>query len=91
MTRPTDIDTVVATNTGCAIQYDDLRDWLAAVEARGDLKIVTGADWRTDIGQVVEVITPYCPMCEEKPNHNGPPVTPDENGDALQRRLANDF
>ena len=42
-------------------------------------------------GQVVEVITPYCPMCEEKPNHNGPPVTPDENGDALQRRLANDF
>jgi len=45
-----------ATNTGCALQYDDLREWLAAVEAKGDLKVVKGANWHTDIGQVVEVM-----------------------------------
>ena len=43
-------------NSGCALQYDDLREWLAAVEASGDLKVVKGANWHTDIGQVVEVM-----------------------------------
>ena len=47
---------VTGTNTGCALQYGDLRDWLAAVEAKGDLNVVTGANWHTDIGQVVEVM-----------------------------------
>ena len=43
-------------NTACALAYGDLRDWLAEVERRGDLKIVTGASWEKDIGQVVEVL-----------------------------------
>ena len=49
-------NTATATNTGCALLYGDLRDWLAAVEAKGDLEVVTGANWHTDIGQVVEVM-----------------------------------
>ncbi|PPR11987.1 MAG: UbiD-like decarboxylase [Alphaproteobacteria bacterium MarineAlpha11_Bin1] len=43
-------------NIECVLEYDDLRDWIASVEAKGDLKIVTGANWHTDIGQVVEVM-----------------------------------
>ena len=43
-------------NAACALEYVDLRDWLAEVERRGDLKIVTGASWEKDIGQVVEVL-----------------------------------
>ena len=56
MTDPADTLPTAATNTGCALKYDDLRDWLAAVEANGDLKTVKGANWHTDIGQVVEVM-----------------------------------
>ncbi|MEC9208753.1 MAG: UbiD family decarboxylase domain-containing protein, partial [Pseudomonadota bacterium] len=43
-------------NSGCALQYLDLRDWLARVEEMGDLKVVSGVNWHTDIGQVVEVM-----------------------------------
>ena len=43
-------------NAACALEYVDLRDWLAEVEKRGDLKVVTGANWEKDIGQVVEVM-----------------------------------
>ena len=43
-------------NSGCALQYLDLRDWLARVEEMGDLKVVTGANWHTDVGQVVEIM-----------------------------------
>ena len=43
-------------NASCALEYVDLRDWLAEVEKRGDLKVVTGASWEKDIGQVVEVM-----------------------------------
>ena len=43
-------------NAACALEYVDLRDWLAEVEKRGDLKVVTGASWEKDIGQVVEVM-----------------------------------
>ena len=46
----------VGPNAGCALQYVDLRDWLEEVKKRGDLKIVKGADWESDIGQVVEVV-----------------------------------
>jgi 4-hydroxy-3-polyprenylbenzoate decarboxylase len=56
MTETTAKSSATGSNTGCALQYDDLRDWLGAVEAKGDLKIVTGANWQTDIGQVVEVM-----------------------------------
>jgi len=44
------------TNAGCRLQYRDLRDWLAEVERMGDLRIVRGANWQRDIGQVVEVM-----------------------------------
>jgi UbiD family decarboxylase len=43
-------------NSGCALQYLDLRDWLARVEEMGDLKVVTGANLHTDVGQVVEIM-----------------------------------
>ena len=56
MTEITNDTAEPATNSGCVLEYDDLRDWLAAVEAKGDLKTVTGANWHTDIGQVVEVM-----------------------------------
>ena len=56
MTETTNDTAQPATNSGCVLEYDDLRDWLAAVEAKGDLKTVTGANWHTDIGQVVEVM-----------------------------------
>ncbi len=51
MTGLSDKTPVAGTNAGCALQYGDLRDWLAAVEAGGDLKVVAGANWHTDIGQ----------------------------------------
>ncbi|MEE8333186.1 MAG: hypothetical protein V3R85_04990, partial [Alphaproteobacteria bacterium] len=44
------------TNTSCRLQYRDLRDWLAEVERMGDLKIVRGANWQRDVGQIVEVM-----------------------------------
>ena len=47
---------VSSDNVNCALEYGDLRDWLSEVEARGDLKVVTGASWEKDIGQVVEVM-----------------------------------
>ena len=56
MTETSDHTAEIASNSGCVLEYDDLRDWLAAVEAKGDLKTVTGANWHTDIGQVVEVM-----------------------------------
>ena len=56
MTQISDSNPFPASNAGCALQYGDLREWLAAVEENGDLKHVTGANWHTDIGQVVEVM-----------------------------------
>ena len=56
MTDTSENISTAGSNSGCALQYDDLREWLAAVEASGDLKVVKGANWHTDIGQVVEVI-----------------------------------
>ena len=55
MSSQVDIE-AAGSNAGCVLEYDDLRDWLSAVEAKGDLKVVTGANWHTDIGQVVEVM-----------------------------------
>ncbi|MEE2661831.1 MAG: UbiD family decarboxylase [Pseudomonadota bacterium] len=49
-------DMAATTNMGCTLQYDDLRDWLAIVDANKDLKVVNNANWHTDIGQVVEVM-----------------------------------
>ncbi len=33
----------------------DLRDWLAAVEAAGELRVVRGADWNLEIGTLCEL------------------------------------
>ena len=55
MSSQVDIE-AAGSNAGCVLEYDDLRDWLSAVEAKGDLKVVTGANWHSDIGQVVEVM-----------------------------------
>ena len=33
----------------------DLRDWIAKVEAAGDVKTLRGADWNKEIGTLVEL------------------------------------
>ena len=36
--------------------YDDLREWLAAAEALGEVRTVTGASWEEDIGLAAEAV-----------------------------------
>ena len=43
-------------NIKAAIAYDDLREWLAAAEALGEVKNVKGATWQEDIGLAAEAI-----------------------------------
>jgi len=38
------------------MSYTDLRDWLKAVESRGELKHVTGADWDLEMSSIVELV-----------------------------------
>ena len=45
-----------AENFGLNLLYGDLREWIAEAEKMGAVKLVTGANWREDIGQVVEVV-----------------------------------
>ena len=56
-------------NVKAAIAYDDLREWLSAAEALGEVKHVKGANWEQDIGLAAEAI-----LREE----NGPCVVFDE-------------
>jgi UbiD family decarboxylase len=43
-------------NIKAAIGYDDLREWLSAAEALGEVKNVKGANWQEDIGLAAEAI-----------------------------------
>src|ERR1700736_156507 len=43
-------------NIKAAIGYDDLREWLAAAEALGEVRHVKGATWQEDIGLAAEAI-----------------------------------
>jgi UbiD family decarboxylase len=43
-------------NVKAAIGYDDLREWLAAAEALGEVRNVNGASWQEDIGLAAEAI-----------------------------------
>jgi UbiD family decarboxylase len=38
------------------VEYSDLRDWIAAAEAMGELRVVTGADRDEDIGDISEML-----------------------------------
>lgn len=38
------------------MSHTDLRDWLKAVESRGELKHVTGADWELEMSSIVELV-----------------------------------
>lgn len=38
------------------MQYSDLRDWIAAVDAIGELRVVKGATWEHDIGEISEML-----------------------------------
>jgi len=38
------------------MMYDDLRDWIAAAAAMGELRHVTGASWQEDIGEIAEML-----------------------------------
>src|ERR1700744_2910990 len=60
-------------NIKAAIAYDDLREWLSAAEALGEVKKVNGASWQEDIGLAAEAI-----LREE----NGPCVVFDEVPDS---------
>ncbi len=44
------------TNIKAAIAYDDLREWLSAAEALGEVTKVNGASWQEDIGLAAEAI-----------------------------------
>ena len=43
-------------NIKAGIADDDLRAWLAAAEALGEVRTVTGANWQEDIGLAAEAI-----------------------------------
>jgi len=43
-------------NIKAAIGYDDLREWLSAAEALGEVRNVKGATWQEDIGLAAEAI-----------------------------------
>ena len=43
-------------NIKAAIAYDDLREWLSAAEALGEVRNVKGASWQEDIGLAAEAI-----------------------------------
>jgi len=43
-------------NVKAHIAYDDLREWLAAAEALGEVKHLNGCTWQEDIGLVAEAI-----------------------------------
>jgi UbiD family decarboxylase len=38
------------------IPYEDLRGWIARAEALGEVRIVKGASWQTEIGQASELV-----------------------------------
>src|SRR5512146_1611425 len=38
------------------MQYDDLRSWIAAADAIGELRVVKGASWEADIGEISEML-----------------------------------
>src|SRR5579863_3836008 len=44
------------TNVKAAIAYDDLREWLTAAEALGEVRKIEGASWQEDIGLAAEAI-----------------------------------
>src|SRR5580700_7429812 len=43
-------------NIKAAIGYDDLREWLTAADALGEVRNVKGASWQEDIGLAAEAI-----------------------------------
>ena len=43
-------------NVKAAIAYDDLREWLTAAEALGEVRKIEGASWQEDIGLAAEAI-----------------------------------
>ena len=43
-------------NIKAAIAYDDLREWLSAAEALGEVRNVSGASWQEDIGLAAEAV-----------------------------------
>ena len=38
------------------MSYDGLRDWLAQVDAMGELRTLEGVDWNLEMGAVVDVL-----------------------------------
>jgi UbiD family decarboxylase len=54
-------------------RYRDLREWLERVEAIGELKRISGADWQTEIGAIAELNakqpTSYALLFDAIPGH----------------------
>ncbi len=38
------------------MEYADLREWIAAADAMGELRVVRGASWQQDIGEISEML-----------------------------------
>ena len=41
--------------TDTSIVYKDLREYIAAVDRLGELRVVNGADWDLEVGAITEV------------------------------------
>jgi 4-hydroxy-3-polyprenylbenzoate decarboxylase len=37
------------------VPYRDLREFIAAIEKRGELRLLRGADWNLEIGTMAEI------------------------------------
>jgi UbiD family decarboxylase len=46
----------VNTNVGARMTYEDMREWIKEAEKLGELKVVNGLNWETEIGEVAEVV-----------------------------------
>jgi 4-hydroxy-3-polyprenylbenzoate decarboxylase len=44
------------TNVGARMTYEDMREWIKEAEKLGEVKVVDGLSWESDIGEVAEVV-----------------------------------
>ncbi|MPY68960.1 MAG: UbiD family decarboxylase [Alphaproteobacteria bacterium] len=44
------------TNVGARMTYEDMREWIKEAEKLGEVRVVDGLSWESDIGEVAEVV-----------------------------------
>ena len=63
------------TNVGARMSYEDMREWLVEAEKLGELRVVEGLNWETEIGEVAEVVlhdesAPAIPVSRASPRNS---------------------